>query len=210
MKFTYSINSQDDTSIATSQSETDEDDLTGDIGQFVKLPNGDDFETGEMAAPHLGGAITPYEEVWRQLHPSMDVKDPFLTGAKAWILESVCHDSTTGSKVSGLSKIAHKTLLARVGPFFIAIQRRETKKSGSGEDDSALAYGAIREDFNATNGLWATRYAVGDHSGLWTMSAGKTFRGRSSEASNLVQVGDKLELDDRDELEHYIVRAVSY
>jgi hypothetical protein len=52
-----------------------------DEGDFTKLPNGDDFETGKMPCPERGMQITEYEEVWRQI-------TPVLGPNRAWILES--------------------------------------------------------------------------------------------------------------------------
>lgn len=37
------------------------------MGSFSILPNGDVLETGTMANPEAGGAVQPYEEVWRRL-----------------------------------------------------------------------------------------------------------------------------------------------
>jgi len=53
-----------------------------DIGTFVRLPNGDDLETGSMANPDNGGKVTDYEEIWRDVKPKPG-------GKKAWIIESV-------------------------------------------------------------------------------------------------------------------------
>lgn len=210
VKFTYSINSQDDTAAAASETEADGDDLAGDVGQFVKLPNGDDFETGEMAAPHLGGAITPYEEVWRQLHPNMDVKDQFFPDSKAWILESVSDDDTVSSHASESSRTTPKTFLARVGPFFIAIRRHEVRKDNLDRGNTTFVYGAIREGLDPSSGRWNTVYSVGDYSNLWAMSSGRRYPGRNSEAGQSSQVGDVLELGEQDQLERYIIRAISY
>lgn len=209
MKFTYSINSQDDAASGV-QSENDTDDLLGDVGQFSKLPNGDDFETGEMAAPHLGGEVTPYEEVWRQLHPSMDAIDPFCSNSKAWILESIDHESSGSHNGNEGSKPAQKTFLARIGPFFIAIQRQRVTDNSSDKPVTTFIYGAIRQEYDATSGIWVTKYSVGDDSDLWTMSSGSTFRMKSSETGTIPQVNDIFELSKTDAMESYVVRAISY
>lgn len=209
MKFTYSINSQDDAA-GKVPPENDADDLAGDVGQFSKLPNGDDFETGEMAAPHLGGEITPYEEVWRQLHPSMDASDPFCSVSKAWILESIHHESTGSHNGNESSKPAHKTFLARIGPFFVAIRRREVTDNSSGKSVTTFIYGAIRQEYDTTSGLWVTKYSVGDDLNLWTMSSGSTFRSKTSETRALPQVNYVFELSETDATQSYVVRAISY
>lgn len=209
VKFTYSINSQDDAAGGV-QPGNDTDDLAGDIGQFSKLPNGDDFETGEMAAPHLGGEITPYEEVWRQLHPSMDASDPCCSGSKAWILESIDHKSTGSHIGNEGSKPAQKTFLARVGPFFVAIRRREVTDNSSGKPDTTFMYGAIRQEYDVTSGLWITKYSAGDYSNLRMMSSQSAFRTKRLETGTLPQVNDVLELGETDVMEPYVIRAICY
>lgn len=163
-----------------------------------------------MAAPHLGGAITPYEEVWRQLRPHVDVNDPFFPNSKAWILESVSDDGTTGSYATERSGTAPKTFLARVGPFFIAIRRRVVKIGNADATKITFVYGAIREGLDPSSGRWITVYSIGDHSDLWTMSSRRPVSSRNSEGGNSSRVGDLLELGETDQLERYVVRAISY
>lgn len=121
-----------------------------DVGTFSKLPNGDDLETGEMAAPHLGGKIAPYEEVWRQL--DFGKRDGMDGGSLpfAWVLESVAEHGTGGVL----------SWYARVGRFFLGIRRR-------GGDGSGVAYDAVRQEWNDEEGRWVTRYSVGSQDGLW-------------------------------------------
>lgn len=45
-----------------------------DEGSFTSLPNGDVLETGSMSNPDAGGAIQPYEEVWRRFAVEEDVR----------------------------------------------------------------------------------------------------------------------------------------
>ncbi|KAH7165322.1 hypothetical protein EDB81DRAFT_778975 [Dactylonectria macrodidyma] len=52
-----------------------------DEGKFEKLPNGDDLETGSMPCAEKNNHITPYEEVWRQIHPT-------LRADRGWILQA--------------------------------------------------------------------------------------------------------------------------
>jgi hypothetical protein len=87
-----------------------------DVGQFSKLPNGDDLEIGEMAAPHLGGRIMPYEEVWRELDASEE--------AKGWILESIDDEP--------------KVFYASIAGYFIAVKRTTSS--------DRYEYAAVRED----------------------------------------------------------------
>ncbi|PSN72889.1 hypothetical protein BS50DRAFT_582503 [Corynespora cassiicola Philippines] len=51
-----------------------------DEGKFKKLPNGDDLETGSMPCPEKGNQVTPYEEVWRELQPTVGRE-------RGWILQ---------------------------------------------------------------------------------------------------------------------------
>jgi len=76
-----------------------------DEGEFTKLPNGDDLETGEMPCAEKGDVVTKYEEVWRQLKP--------LPGPKhAWIIQSV----------------DGKTFLGRIGGGFMALSQKVVGK----------------------------------------------------------------------------------
>lgn len=45
-----------------------------DEGSFTDLPNGDVLETGSMSNPDAGGAVQPYEEVWRRFPIEEDVR----------------------------------------------------------------------------------------------------------------------------------------
>jgi hypothetical protein len=124
----------------------------GDVGQFSKLPNGDDLEVGEMAAPHLEGKITPYEEIWRTVNldssPSPD--DGLSQGARGWILEGV-----GGGK-------GEMVFYARVRGFFLAVQRTT--------ETHAYQYSALREDFDDVLRRWKRVYTVGDVRLLMSMS----------------------------------------
>ncbi|KAM0546725.1 hypothetical protein ACHAPJ_010653 [Fusarium lateritium] len=86
-----------------------------DEAYFNKLPSGDDIEIGSTPCPHKDGAVTDYEEVWR------DITSQPLT-ASSWILQS--QDGTT--------------FVGRVGNVYLAIRkgadgsfsaRRDTTKS---------------------------------------------------------------------------------
>lgn len=83
-----------------------------DEGSFTPLPNGDDLETGSMPCPEKGGAITEYEEVWRNLKPRDGVK-------WAWILQS-------GDV---------KTFLGRVGGGYMALRQGEGKAFGARREE---------------------------------------------------------------------------
>ncbi|VUC24629.1 unnamed protein product [Clonostachys rosea] len=75
-----------------------------DDAHFEKLPNGDDLEIGSTPCPHKGGALTAYEEVWRDITSR---KEPDIS---SWILQSA--DGTT--------------FIGRVGTIYLAIRKSET------------------------------------------------------------------------------------
>lgn len=78
-----------------------------DQGEFSKLPNGDDLEIGSMPAPHLGGKIVPYEEIWHEF----PAPPP---GSVSWILES-----SDG-----------KTFMGKIGGDFIALAEKSSGVEG--------------------------------------------------------------------------------
>jgi hypothetical protein len=85
-----------------------------DEGDFTKLPNGDDFETGKMPCPERGMQVTEYEEVWRQILP---VPGP----RRAWILESAGE--------------GRKVFLGRIGGGFIAIGDKKGATFGARREE---------------------------------------------------------------------------
>jgi hypothetical protein len=111
-----------------------------DVGDFTKLPNGDDLETGEMPNYDGDGRNMPYEEVWREL----DWSQP---GAKSvsWILESIDPDD-------GVQK--NKTFYAKLGRYFLAVRKIV--------DGREADYAALRIDFDKDNMEWKVRYEIGE------------------------------------------------
>lgn len=71
-----------------------------DEGSFQPLPNGDSLETGSMPCPARGGAVTPYEEVWRTLSTGRE---------RGWILRRDDAEAHT------------RTFVGRVGAEFFAM-----------------------------------------------------------------------------------------
>lgn len=142
VKFDHRLSSQ--------ASQGGEEEQAADVGTFSKLPNGDDLETGEMAAPHLGGKITPYEEVWRPLDFGMRDSAYSRAVPLAWVLESVT-DQGTGGTLSWYAK---------VGRFFLGVRRRRG-------DDGRMVYDAVRQDWDDEEGRWSTKYSIGSQDGLW-------------------------------------------
>lgn len=139
VEFTHPLDSH-----CTSSEQIEEAEEAPDVGDFRKLENGDDLETGVMKAPHLGGEMRAYEEVWREL----EVEDVEVEGgAKGWIVEGV--DAEGGRE--------RKVWCARVGGWFLGVARRE----GEG---GKYVYDAVREDL--VGGRWERRYTVGDVEGL--------------------------------------------
>ncbi|CAH0005078.1 unnamed protein product [Clonostachys byssicola] len=84
-----------------------------DEAHFEKLPNGDDLEIGSTPCPHKGGALTEYEEVWRDITSRKQPEDP------SWILQSA--DGTT--------------FIGRVGTIYLAIRKSETGNFSARRED---------------------------------------------------------------------------
>jgi Protein HRI1 len=85
-----------------------------DEGEFTKLSNGDDFETGKMPCPEREMQVTEYEEVWRQIPP---VPGPM----RAWILESAGE--------------GRKVFLGRIGGGYIAIGDKKGETFGARREE---------------------------------------------------------------------------
>lgn len=72
-----------------------------DEAYFVKMENGDDLEIGSTPCPPKDGAVTAYEEVWRDITAKMQ------SGDQSWILQS--SDGTT--------------FIGKVGSIYLAIKK---------------------------------------------------------------------------------------
>lgn len=121
-----------------------------DVGEFSKLPNGDDLEVGEMAAPHMGARVMPYEEVWRESDAGV-ASDGLVGQSRGWILEGVHEEK-------------RKTFYARVGRHFLAVQRQD--KPGR---DTEYEYAAVREE--CSDGKWTKKYMVGNTDHVMSMAS---------------------------------------
>jgi hypothetical protein len=125
-----------------------------DEGSFKTLPNGDDLETGSMPCPEKGGAVTEYEEVWRNLKPRAGVR-------WAWILQSA----------------DGKTFLGRIGGGYMALHEGEGKPFGArreewdvgkgwsvkyniGEVDGVPSLAAVGREVFEGEETWRTGYNV--------------------------------------------------
>lgn len=150
-----------------------------DVGDFVKLPNGDDFETGEMPAPHLGGKIAPYEEIWRQLSPTLlptnnqdhdhrtgDQCPSCEVGTVAWILESVDVEDgkAPAAEDDGKSSAKSKTFFARIGRFYLAIRR--VSCAAVGGEAKPATFSALRQEYVPEKKQWQDVYALGNVTGM--------------------------------------------
>lgn len=153
VKFTHEIDSH-----SPSESGEGEDGDGGEVadeGIFTKLPNGDDLEIGEMPAPHLGGKVAAYREVWRELNPSLDdtntEEDKGET--KCWMLESLSTEKEEKKR----------TFYCRVGRFFLALRRAE--KRVSDQTGVEVEFSGIRQEeiqSQADGGKeWVVKYSVG-------------------------------------------------
>ncbi|KAK5046054.1 hypothetical protein LTR84_008511 [Exophiala bonariae] len=159
-----------------------------DIGEFTKLPNGDDLETGVMTAPHLGGKIMPYEEIWRELDPGVGQAGDGSDGkTSSWILESV--DPSSDAEATRLSK----SYYARGGKFFLALRQVNITSPPS------ISVSAIRQDWDADKSAWVTKYAIGNVDGLFSLGTG-------TDGAGDWKVGDEVKIGL--EGERCIVRAL--
>lgn len=148
MKFTHEIDSHH-TSPTTTEEEGEDEEEVADEGEFTKLPNGDDLEVGEMPAPHRGGKVSPYREVWRELKVGFNDDDDASKGKETcWVLES-------------LNATQKRTFYCRVGKFFLALRRTEKDDDGKKVE---VEFSAIRQEEvrTGTGGKeWTTKYSIG-------------------------------------------------
>lgn len=132
-----------------------------DIGEFTKLPNGDDLEEGVMAAPHLDGKIMPYQEIWRELDPGVVSTDGDGGDGKAcsWILESIDQPSTVEATTTS------KSYYAKGGKYFLALRQVQTTSPPS------ISVSAIRQDWDSEKLAWSTKYTIGNVDGMVNLSS---------------------------------------
>ncbi|KAK7416657.1 hypothetical protein QQZ08_011923 [Neonectria magnoliae] len=98
-----------------------------DEASFTKLPNGDELEVGETKCPHKNDAMTPYEEVWRDVTAHDKPEEP------SWILRS-SEGNTFIGRVGNIYQANTKG-----GNGFAA--RREDFVQGTGEWDISFDSG---------------------------------------------------------------------
>ncbi|KAF7563755.1 hypothetical protein G7046_g379 [Stylonectria norvegica] len=102
-----------------------------DEAYFNKLPNGDDLEIGTTKCPFKDGAMTPYEEVWRDVTPSLESGDP------SWIIQS-------SDGLTFVGKIGDVSVAIRKGSDGgFAVQKQQFSKSQPGWETSYTS-----EDFH--------------------------------------------------------------
>jgi hypothetical protein len=139
-----------------------------DEGTFETLDNGDQLETGEMACPEKGGAITPYEEVWRGLPVPAAERFPY-----AWILQSV---EASAKDLDGT------VFLGKVGGEFVAMG---SVKGG--------AFSTSREVWIESEERWTEKYSV-NNSVVPSISGDGSveFQGEATwKAGDLVQISQR-------------------
>lgn len=157
VKFTKSLDSHHD---PTKSEEPDP-----DVGEFTKLANGDDFETGEMPNPDADGKVMAYEEVWRAVEWDVPVSrsGEAKTGEmKGWALESVDQSQHEMNLPMEDFKGVRKCFYLRLGRFYLAISR-------TWWDDQPI-FTALRQDFDSEKMDWVTKYSIGDTHDLLKMS----------------------------------------
>lgn len=153
VKFTHEIDSHDTTTNDNTESKEAGEEEVADEGTFTKLPNGDDLEIGEMPAPHLGGKVAAYREVWRELNAfDNDIKNE--DDRVCWMLESVEAPEEKQER-----KEKKRTFYCRVGRFFLALRRAETRVSDVDPKAVEVEFSGIRQEFEGRE--WVTKYSVG-------------------------------------------------
>ncbi|KAF4465915.1 hypothetical protein FALBO_7229 [Fusarium albosuccineum] len=115
-----------------------------DEGEFQKLPNGDDLETGSMPYPEKDNQVTPCEEVWRELRPKHGME-------RGWILQGRSGDDNIFLGKFGGVYLA--MLQEKNGPFSTLkeelqdvqgqLQWEEKSRSGSGTMLSLKKIGTV-------------------------------------------------------------------
>ncbi|KIW02723.1 uncharacterized protein PV09_06157 [Verruconis gallopava] len=151
-----------------------------DVGEFSKLPNGDDLETGQMPNPAAGGKMMAYEEVWRELNWKVSPENTDMN----WILEALDnHDDNDDLRC--------KTFYAKVGRYYLAAQKKERNHDAQ--------FAAIRQDFQPETREWKVIYQIGDTSRLARYSA------EDEEITNAWSLADQVQYGG----ESCVVRALS-
>ncbi|EXJ93261.1 hypothetical protein A1O1_01652 [Capronia coronata CBS 617.96] len=181
VKFTHIIDSHHNPS-------SSEPEPAPDVGDFIKLPNGDDLETGEMPNPDAGGQVMPYEEIWRELK--------WPTGNSCWFLESV--DSHDAEKGTATTTRRTKTFHAKVGNYYLAL-----RQVINGED---VTFVALRQDYHIDDEEgkgWKTIYEIGKQQQQLQLDRLTGIDERLGTEATGWRVGEKVVVGN----ESYIVRA---
>ncbi|RFU25054.1 hypothetical protein B7463_g11285, partial [Scytalidium lignicola] len=174
-----------------------------DVGEFTKLPNGDDLEIGEMPAPHLGEQVRPYKEVWRELMTDRKVQGEY------WIIESIDGSDT---QIEDKTTTLRRTFYARAGGFFLALRQTKERVSKEGSDNFFynVGFSAIRQDLDVETNCWSSKYSIGKVDGMWDMLSGQEIMIQDVETMSSWEVGDKIVIINNitGKEDDFIVRAV--
>lgn len=122
-----------------------------DVASFETMPNGDELETGRFKNPNNGGALTDYEEVWRDVTNSL-VSSHEETHHRAWILQSA-----DGSTFLGMLAGLYLAIgLSEDGGFGARREERvglgegwktifQSTQSGQLQDATSISSGTLRQ-----------------------------------------------------------------
>lgn len=110
-----------------------------------------------MPAPHLGGKVAAYREVWRELDPRLDDNTTQKRDdGTCWMLESL--DTHEQEK-------KRRTFYCRVGRFFLAIRRTEKRVSDQQGVGVEVEFSGIRQEETRPQAdgakEWVVKYSVG-------------------------------------------------
>ncbi|EED14839.1 hypothetical protein TSTA_043140 [Talaromyces stipitatus ATCC 10500] len=224
VKFTHEIDSHKPHRNASSDETDDEDEEeeeVADEGEFTKLPNGDDLEIGEMPAPHLGGKVAAYREIWRELKIGFDDNDDDddddddggddAGKGACWVLESLNNNE---SEVPNKGK-KKRTFYCKVGKFFLALRRTETDYSETNEiGKKNIEFSVIRQELiNKTEEDWVTKYSIGTEvNNMFHLSKTSVFALQNANGKSTWSDGDRILVSNKRDAsvrEVCIVRAVN-
>lgn len=203
VKFTHEIDSHHTTAAAADEMRGEQGEEVADEGIFTKLPNGDDLEIGEMPAPHLGGKVAAYREVWRELNAFDNPSEDDRTDGLCWMLESLDAQEQNQKKKK-------RTFYCRVGRFFLALRRIEYENSDK-KGVKEVEFSGIRQEYK--DKMWVTEYSVGSEvDDMFHMSTSEFVLENITTENSAWKVDDQVVVKNKEDgavREVCVVRAVS-
>lgn len=156
-----------------------------DEGFMYDQENGEVLEKGAMAHP-VTGAITDYEEVWKDLDASIVGHD------KRHICQVLRYDGPSREE---------RGMLIRIGEYIQGVRRSGTKitvirwqwiKQEVGSSNDRISVYTKRFQENSTGGIWTRTLAIGDGA----IPCKSLFSGESGDAETEIALGKVVEATD--------------